>query len=199
MNDSARILTNAADILTRQGWIQNGDYHHHRNRPAEQSPVDLATALALAAGIDMHSNASYSPTGVHADAVMLLAAHVLDAEPAATGFPVRRWLDELTDWQDEDGRTVDEVVGALRSAVDGQFDGLLAAICEAIDPPSAATTEGDRERDRLVALRAMSVAASLETLRKHGNVAAAAEMIREKTAARPVTYPTCDDQDGEGR
>lgn len=187
------ILTRAADILTAQGWIQNGDYHHHRTRPAEQSPVDLATALALAAGVDMHSNAAFSPTGVHADAVMLLAAHVLDAEPAATAFGVGRWLDELTDWQDEDGRTVDEVVEKLRGAAAGQFQGLLAAIREAIDPPSAATHEGDVARDRLVARRALSVSAFLEALGEHGNVGVTVESIRRKIADLPVAYETTDD------
>lgn len=110
------ILTGAAAILTAQGWSREAGYEHRRGVEPADCPLDLVAAIAKAAGIDIHSLEATNPNGVHADAVMLLAKHVLDAEPATTKFRVGRWLDELTDWQDEDHRTAEEVIAALRAA-----------------------------------------------------------------------------------
>lgn len=119
MSDKAmtppRILVRAADTLDAQGWIQNGDYQQHPDRSAAESPVDLAAALALAAGVDMHSSsAAYPPPGAHADAVLLLARRVIGVGPHTE--TASRALDKLTTWQDEDGRTVEQVTAALRAA-----------------------------------------------------------------------------------
>jgi hypothetical protein len=110
-----RILVRAADVLDAQGWIQNGDYHARADLPPEQCPVDLTAALALAADLDMHSDAAAIPEpGAHADAVLLLARHVLGAGPQTETAP---WaLNQLTNWQDEPGRTVEQVTAALRAA-----------------------------------------------------------------------------------
>ncbi|MUN41498.1 DUF6197 family protein [Actinomadura litoris] len=186
-----QILTKAADILTVQGWTQNGDYDHRPDRTSERCPVDLAAALALAVGVDMHSYAAHVPMGVHAAAVRTLGRTVLGD---VLGSPtIGRLLDELTDWQDEPGRTVEEVVGKLRAATDDEVRALLEAIHDAIDLPGAATSEGVPTRDRLLDARADAVAAALEALREHGDMGASAAHIRKKIAARPVTYRVYED------
>lgn len=111
----AEILNKAADIIAAQGWKQDGGYHHVPYLPAEHCPVDLGSALALAAGVDMHSHAATSPTGAHAGAVLLLADHLLPGYKP-TLLPVQQRFDALINWQDEPGRTAEEVIAALRAA-----------------------------------------------------------------------------------
>lgn len=111
----AEILDKAADIIAAQGWKQDGGYHHVPYLPAEHCPVDLGSALALAAGVDMHSHAATSPTGAHAGAVLLLADHLLPGYKT-TLLPVQQRFDALINWQDEEDRTAEEVIAALRAA-----------------------------------------------------------------------------------
>lgn len=114
---SARqILTRAADILTAQGLAQHQDYEHVPSLRPEDSPVSLPAALALAAGVDMHSVDVYNPAGPHAEAVLILGRHVLGTGPH-TATP-NLALDELTDWNDEPGQTVEHLVQRLRDAAE---------------------------------------------------------------------------------
>ncbi|NEA22637.1 DUF6197 family protein [Actinomadura bangladeshensis] len=105
------ILTGAADILTAQGWSREAGYEHQRGMEPADCPLDLAAALAKAAGVDIHSHAATDPTGVHAGAVIALHRHVFGREESAW------WsLHNLTDWQDAPYRTAGQVIGALRGA-----------------------------------------------------------------------------------
>lgn len=108
------ILSRAADILAAQGWTREQVYEFLPYLPPAQCPVDLSGALALAAGLDISTSAVDNPTGVFADAVMLLAQRVLG--DWATDATAARALDELTSWQDEDAQTADQVIAALRDA-----------------------------------------------------------------------------------
>lgn len=109
------VLTEAADILAAQGWTQQGGYQCTPGMDPADCPLDLGSALAKAAGIDIHSHAATEPRGVHADAVLRLAAHILPGYQP-TLLPVGQRLDALIDWQDEPGRTAAQVIAAVRGA-----------------------------------------------------------------------------------
>ncbi|SNT14729.1 hypothetical protein SAMN05443665_101770 [Actinomadura meyerae] len=119
---SARqILTRAADILNAQGLAQHQDYEPVPPLPPQDSPVSPPAALALAAGVDMHSPNAYNPTGAHAQAVLILGRHILGTGPH-TATP-NLALDELTDWNDEPGQTVEHLAKRVRDAAEnGELD-----------------------------------------------------------------------------
>lgn len=110
----SQILAKAAEILDVQGWTRQGVYEHTRGLQPEECPLDLGAALAMAAGIDMHSLAATTPTGIYASAVLTVFEEVYPD----FGEPRSPWwaLSALSDWQDKDGRTAEEVIAALRAA-----------------------------------------------------------------------------------
>ncbi|WP_141576082.1 hypothetical protein [Actinomadura sp. WMMA1423] len=111
------ILTRAAETLTTQGWTQQGGYKHTPGMEPADCPLDLPAAIAKAAGIDIHSHAAEDPTGIHARAVMTLHRHVFGTDESAW------WsLTALACWQDQEGRTAEQVIAALRAAAEPTED-----------------------------------------------------------------------------
>lgn len=199
-----QILAKAADILTAQGWTRQGVYEATPGLAPEDSPLDLGSAIAKAAGIDIHSIDATTPNGIHASAVLTLFEDVFNemAEPRSPWWA----LSALVDWQDEDGRTVEQVITALRAAagietpkpVPSPVQELAAAIIGALDLPRA-EIGSDVRRYLAMRDRVACVLGNMERLVDTGDqhvfrhvLARLAEFPNDA----PVTYPTRDEQAG---
>lgn len=93
MSEVAAVLNHAADILEQDGWIQGAMY----NRDGCHCALGALHAAARQLDVD------YGPVW---DACALIATHVADG-----GYSP--W--DLPGWNDEDGRTLDEVTTLLRN------------------------------------------------------------------------------------
>ena len=106
MKTAAEVLRDAKGVLERNGWLQ-GHYFDDRQfragTPAEACRVCLYGALNLAAG-----NGPHRPLEA-AHPVMLAVYAVIDASGD--------W-DGVGGWNDEPGRTVDEVLALLDEAIE---------------------------------------------------------------------------------
>lgn len=95
---TADTLDEAADIIERNGWTQ-GDYHRpDGSKPPRDWPVDTTGALNLALGADTPSH---------------------DIQPDSSAeVALMRYLgiEYVPGWNDAEGRTVEEVIAALRGA-----------------------------------------------------------------------------------
>lgn len=107
---AAQILTEAADIIDRNGWIQNRYYDIEQagdGTPKAECRVCLLGALNIA----MHGKPTHLRDASRPDFFWVLMRAVereADAEDAV-------------DWNDTEGRTQDEVTALLR-AVAGKVD-----------------------------------------------------------------------------
>lgn len=101
------ILAHAADILDRQGWTQDQTWEYVKGLAPKDRPLDVAGAINVAAGAHPaeqdHEHAC--------DAAEFFARHV-----GLTFGAVISAYDVLADWNDQAGRTKDEVVAKLRAA-----------------------------------------------------------------------------------
>lgn len=105
ITDSVEVLRTAQTVLGVNGWHQGGFYNRAAELPPASSPVDLYGALALAAGAD----APMSWGGPGSDDAMGLLRAVLYARGEWVG---------LAEWNDEPGRTVEDVLSLLDAAVE---------------------------------------------------------------------------------
>lgn len=100
--NAPQILRAAADILERNGWIQCAYFTPLPDRELKDCPVCAVGAINIALHTSPH--VTYEPGMRTWDYVTL----------------VDEFLDEvnLPDWNDEPGRTIDEVTAALRDCAD---------------------------------------------------------------------------------
>ena len=143
----ADLLDRAADHIDRVGWTQ-GDWHEETpGLQPKDSPVCADGALAVAAyGDPFGAGGHREPDrfALHSAAVTALIRHI------GAG---------LIDWNDAEGRTKDQVVGAMRAAAaeqreqatDAEREQQRLAWFEAGARAQAAITE-----DRLDRIRAMA-------------------------------------------
>lgn len=106
---TSEILDKAADVIERNGWVQDEWYEFGRAEDPRDCPVCAGGGLDVAAGYDPGE-----PDDIPAlsAAVKAFAAHVDPAfDPAAQGG-----YGTVAGWNDEPGRTAEEVVRELRAA-----------------------------------------------------------------------------------
>lgn len=145
---NSELLTAGADVIVRNGWVQDDYFQDIRVGteddldqpgswlPAEQCPVCPRAALAVAAGghpLDYSKgwvppwDRLMSPEVRERGKAVLaaetaLAEFLRDPWPEAArmldgGFPVDTVIER---WADEDGRTLEEILRAMRRAADGE-------------------------------------------------------------------------------
>jgi len=97
-NETADVLDEAANIIERNGWTQ-GDYHRpDGSKSPRDCPVDTTGALNLALGADTPSH------------------DIRPDSPAEVALMRYLGIEYVPGWNDEEGRTVEEVIAALRGA-----------------------------------------------------------------------------------
>ena len=97
-DETADVLDKAANIIERNGWTQ-GDYHRPDGRKSPRDwPVDTTGALNLALGADTPSH------------------DIQPDSPAEAALMKYLGIEYVPAWNDQEGRTVEEVVVVLRGA-----------------------------------------------------------------------------------
>jgi hypothetical protein len=99
--ETPEILTKAAEVIETRGWHQ-GDFVPPNTDP-ETAPVCVMAAINVAAGM--------RPNGYRSGA---MPADDVDALYAARRALGARVADDIVAWNDQEGRTRDEVTTALR-------------------------------------------------------------------------------------
>jgi hypothetical protein len=114
---TAQILADAADVIDRNGWIQNSMYDVDSKRVGKapaRCAVCLMGAINIAAfGLPSEMLVPYDvQESVRPAQLARVAAveHLADLQAGAVGFPA------LSDWNDAPGRTRDQVTAFLRAA-----------------------------------------------------------------------------------
>jgi hypothetical protein len=117
----AELLRGAALYLTRHGWLQ-GDFFDLLAEAAFPPACSLGAINICAHGrpiLGSDDTAEDAHTDAAIRAIRMFAAS-LDPEYAATaGTPYgTSAIDVVSDWNDHDGRTLDDVITALTDAAD---------------------------------------------------------------------------------
>ena len=99
--DTHEVLDLAADIIEEQGWTQGPD--GWPDNPDDTGPVCIEGALTRAMGLDYFADCAKV---VESPAMRVLSAHL------------GRALIHPFEWNDQEGRTAEEVIAALREAAD---------------------------------------------------------------------------------
>ncbi len=121
----AALLRGAALYLTRHGWTQHQLYDMVADTDGPFPPACASGAITtaahgrcLASGICTLDDHDDDPNTVAALLAMRVFADWLDGGyTASEGFPASS-IDVIGDWNDYDGRTLDEVVECLTDAAD---------------------------------------------------------------------------------
>ncbi|TMR91282.1 DUF6197 family protein [Nonomuraea basaltis] len=123
LHTTTAIREAAADLIVRQGWHQGSQVSRHEDKPLNQQPLCVTEAVARAAGLPP-VNWGYTRCDTHHpnedgcrrlnlvhDALDEVATELGWTSPNDHGDNGREWLE---DWNDQQGRTLDEVLAALQ-------------------------------------------------------------------------------------
>lgn len=124
----SEILDKAAGVIERNGWARGLWYEAEVGVAPEDCKVCAGAAINIvldcAPDFD-HDNAGRMHTNASAKGVFTALARRVDErvrEDIATGFGL--WTDNLvkaiTRWNDEDGRTAEQVIAELRAAAEAE-------------------------------------------------------------------------------
>lgn len=118
---TSEILDKAADVIDRNGWIK-GDWYEPEERgdAPEDCPVCAGAAIniALEYAPDFDHDDVDVDDGAAADAFSALLRQVV-FETRGAPTP-RNLIQDIAYWNDEDERTEDQVLAALRAAAEAE-------------------------------------------------------------------------------